>query len=91
MFHDIQLGFERHQKYLLVATKTSEDGTTIHAKIQATTIFLFTLINLQTTKNKIKIQWCINAFRKFYRPQSKNIKIQWCIDALSTLATTKQK
>jgi hypothetical protein len=46
MFHDIQLGFERHQKYLLVATKTSEDGTTIHAKIQATTIFLFTLINL---------------------------------------------
>jgi hypothetical protein len=46
MFHDMQLGFERHQKYLLVATKIGEDGTTIDAKIQATTIFLFALINL---------------------------------------------
>ncbi len=46
----MQLGFERHQKYLLVATKIGEDGTTIDAKIQATTIFLFALINLQTTK-----------------------------------------
>jgi len=42
----MQLGFERRQKYLLVATKRGEDGTTIDVKIQVTTIFLFAFINL---------------------------------------------
>jgi hypothetical protein len=36
----------KDKQYLLVATKRGEDGATIDAEIQITTIFLFALINL---------------------------------------------
>jgi len=88
MFHDVQLGLERHQKYLFV-TKRGEDGVTIDADIQATTIFFVYTYKFVETKKINKVQWCINPLSKIYRQQNKNIKVQWCIDAFNTLATTK--